>query len=123
MPFAVQELLNLSDPDAVLAEDVTFHSPIRSYTGRADVAHLFTTIGQVLTGIEEQHRHVSGARSLAEFTGRAGEDTLNGVFVQVADEQGRLVEATLLLRPFAELRASIMRMAELLEAHPLPSKR
>jgi hypothetical protein len=123
MPFAVQQLLTPSGPDVELADDVTFHSPIRSYTGRADVAHLFATIGKVLGNITEQHSHVTGTRSATEFTGRAGENDLNGVLVQQLDDEGRLIEVTLMLRPFKELRASIMTMAELLEADPLPSKR
>lgn len=123
MPIPVDQLLSPAGPGAHLAEEVTFHSPVRTYTGRADVAHLFTTIGKVLGDVTEQHVHVTGRRSATEFTGRAGEDALGGVLVQEVDGSGLLVEATLLLRPFAELRASIMTMAQLLEADPLPSKR
>jgi hypothetical protein len=45
--------------DEALSEHVVFHSPVRDYHGRADVAHILTTIGEVLDTIESQRELVA----------------------------------------------------------------
>jgi hypothetical protein len=52
------KLLSLTERDPekalhdTLSEEVIFHSPVRDYHGRADVAHILMTIGDVLDSIE-----------------------------------------------------------------------
>lgn len=48
---------------------------------------------------------------------------MQGVLDERYDEHGQLVEATLMLRPFATLRIAIAAMAAALDATPLPSTR
>lgn len=47
---------SLSD---ALSEHVVFRSPVRDYHGRADVAHILITIGEVLDTIEVQREPVA----------------------------------------------------------------
>jgi hypothetical protein len=122
MVLAVRDLFGTPAPD-VLAEDVTFHSPVTDYSGRADIAHLFAAIGRCLTSVEEGTVFTAGSRSVTEFTGRVGEHDVDGVLVQRTGDDGRLEEATLLLRPFTALRAAVAMMGDILGADPLPSRR
>lgn len=126
MPIAVRDLF--ASPEAgstrrLLAEDVTFHSPVADYSGRDDIAHLFRAIGRCLTGVEEGAVFTRGARSITEFTARVDAHAVGGVLVQRTGPDGRLEEATLLLRPFAALRTAIAMMGDILGADPLPSRR
>lgn len=113
----------------LLARDVVFHSPVADYSGRDDVAHLFAKIGQCLAGLEPLQEFTgpeAGAddrESVTTFTARVGEESAYGAFVQHTDAEGKLTEATLLLRPLSVLKASVSRMGEALSADPLPSRR
>lgn len=118
----------------LLAPDVVFHSPVADYSGRDDVAHLFPKIGEYLTGIEplrefteagegEDGRGGKEQHSVTTFTGRVGEESVYGTFVQQVDSTGQLVEATLLLRPLGVLTTAVYRMRDALIADPLPSRR
>ncbi|MFC8130146.1 hypothetical protein [Streptomyces sp. NPDC057302] len=129
MSLDVRDVLAPGAPDRtrlLLARDVVFHSPVADYSGRDDVGHLLPKIGECLTGIEplryltergqEQH-------SVTTFTAGVGEETVYGALVQQLDAEGRLTEATLLIRPLAALTAAVHRMREALSADPLPSRR
>lgn len=112
-----------------LARDVVFHSPVADYRGRDDVAHLFPTIGECLTGIEPLREFTDpGAdgrepQSVTTFTAAVGEETVYGAFVQQVDAEGQLAEATLLIRPLGALTTAVSRMRDALSADPLPSRR
>ncbi|WP_162788244.1 nuclear transport factor 2 family protein [Amycolatopsis albispora] len=104
--------------NALLAEDVRFHSPVADYAGRADVAHLFGLVSGVLREISPTREISDGPHVTTFFDSGA----LQGVLDQ-RYEEGLLAEATLMLRPLAPLQASIAEMAAALEAAPLPSTR
>ena len=126
MGFTVEELLSPQSREEVrarLADDVAFHSPFTDYAGADDVAHLLTTIGQTVEELRVEHEYRDGARWATEFRGAVGEHPVSGVLIQRAAQDGRLAEATLLLRPFASLRAAMAAMGEKLAAAPLPSQR
>jgi hypothetical protein len=108
---------------AVLADSVTFNSPVATYTDRADVAHLLVTIGRVLDGLELAGEFHEGDRTVALVAAAVGEHRLDGALVQTAAADGRLAELTLLLRPLAGLVAAVERMGEALRVRPLPSDR
>ena len=122
----IQDLIGSTDAHALpalLADRVTFHSPVADYSGRADVAHLFATIGGVLTDLKEGQRYVDGPQTITTLTATVGDRGADGVFIQRLDDGGQLAEATLLLRPYAVLGESIARMKSALAADPLPSMR
>ena len=64
-----------------------------------------------------------GAATTTFFDAAVDGRALQGVLDERYDERGRLVEATLMLRPFATLRIAIAAMAAALEEEPLPSVR
>ena len=107
----------------LLTDDVVFHSPVADYRGRADVAHLLTTIAAVL-GELTPTRTLAGEDTVTTFlTASVEGHALDGVLDERRDAAGRVAEATLLLRPYAALRAGIAQMQARLEADPLPSRR
>jgi hypothetical protein len=90
------------DRDALhdlLAEDVTFNSPVRSYTGREEVMHLLATIGS-LEGELRPTRSVT----FVQF------GKLDGVLHETWDDDGRLEELTLTLRPLGPLLKVVEQM-------------
>ncbi|MGW0905698.1 hypothetical protein [Streptomyces sp. NPDC002853] len=128
MSLDVRALLAPDAPDKAglrLAPDVVFHSPVADYSGRDDVAHLFQKLGQCLTGIEPvQEFTEDGERhGVTTFHGSVRDASVYGAFVQEVDDQGRLTEATLLIRPLSTLRTAVSLMREALTADPLPSSR
>ena len=78
-------LLSLTQPNAVnqlantLSEQVVFHSPVRDYRGRADVAHILMTIGSVLDEIEAQHELIAERRIVTLITASHRDHRMTGV--------------------------------------------
>jgi hypothetical protein len=108
-------------PDDALSEHVVFHSPVRDYSGRADVTHILTTIGGVLGEIEAHRELVSERELVTIITATHGEAPMSGVLHETYDDAGRVEGVTLLLRPLSALLEAIAAMRAALEQSPLPS--
>lgn len=107
-----------------LADDVTFNSPVATYRGRADVEHLLTIISGVVDSYEEQRVLTGpGGEIVAFVTGTIGGHEIDGVIDRFVNENGKITEFTLMLRPLKALMAAIEQMAQALAASPLPSAR
>jgi hypothetical protein len=87
----------------LLAEDVTFNSPVRTYTGREEVTHLLATIGSL-----EDDLRPTRSTTFVQF------GKLDGVLHEAWDEDGRLKELTLTLRPLGPLLKAVDRMGRAL---------
>jgi hypothetical protein len=109
--------------DALLAEDVRFHSPVADYQGRADVAHLLAMIPLVLDDVVATRTVDDDDATITFLTAVVDGHAVDGVIDEHHDSAGCVVDATLLLRPYAGLRAAIGLMGRHLEADPLPSAR
>ena len=94
----------------LLAEDVVFHSPVQTYRGRERVVHLLMTIGGILEAVEVT-RELDG---VTFFTAQVEEHPMDGVLDVHEDDDGRVAEFTLMLRPLAALQAAVARMARAL---------
>jgi 2-methylisocitrate lyase-like PEP mutase family enzyme len=106
-----------------LADDVVFHSPVADYEGRDDVLHLLRTIASVLEHVRVT-RSVGEERTITSFlSAQVGGRAITGVLDEARDPDGRVVAATLLLRPYAALRSAMGAMQAALERDPLPSVR
>ena len=106
-----------------LSEDVVFHSPVRDYHGRADVAHILMTIGEVLDKIESQRELVAENHAVTIIDAAHAHHRMSGVLHETYDPLGRVERATLLLRPLSTLLDAITAMRAALERSPLPSTR
>jgi hypothetical protein len=96
----------------LLSEDVTFNSPVRSYTGRDEVVHLLATIGSL-------EGDLRATRSITFV--QLGE--LDGVLHEAWDEDGRLKELTLTLRPLGRLLKTVEEMGRALGQPAAPAQR
>ena len=90
-PYADNQLAD------TLSEQVVFHSPVRDYRGRADVAHILMTIGSVLSEIEAQRELVAERRIVTLITATHRDHRMTGVLDETFDAHGRIERATLLL--------------------------
>lgn len=120
-------LVDLLGPDgatelaALLADDVTFSSPVADYHGKADVLHLLGLIGQVLDHRAATGVSFDGATRLTSIDASVRGERVEGIIRERHDARGRLTHATLFLRPLRSLHAAVGAMAELLAQSPLPS--
>jgi hypothetical protein len=102
------------DRDALrelLAEDVTFNSPVRTYQGREEVIHLLATIGSL-----EDDLKPSRSVTFVQF------GQLDGVLHEAWDDDGHLKELTLTLRPLGPLLKAVERMGQALGQPAGPAK-
>jgi hypothetical protein len=111
------------DIAAMLAQHTRFRSPYADYRGREDVVHLVDQIRHVL-GDLHRHRQLADARTtMTAFEARVGDEAVQGVLVEERDDDGRIADAMLTVRPYAGLRAAMRAMQALMEESPLPSRR
>lgn len=105
----------------LLADDVTFSSPVADYRGKPDVLHLLGLIGQVLDERLATDVAFDGASRLTSIEASVRGERVEGIIRELHDERARVTHATLFLRPLRPLRAAVGAMAELLAQSPLPS--
>lgn len=98
------------DTDAIaemLAPDVVLNSPIIStqFRGRAEVADLFGAVLDTLEDFRYTDAIEAESTLVVAFTARAGRQALQGVDLFRFDENGKVSEITVLIRPLAGLTA------------------
>lgn len=98
----------------MLAEDVAFHSPVRTYQGREQVVHLLVTISSVLSDLRATRRLQDGHETCTFVTARVDENDLDGLLDEIRGEDGRIVQLTLMLRPLKFLLVAVERMGQAL---------
>jgi hypothetical protein len=104
----------------LLADEVVFNSPVRSYRDRDQVVNLLVTVGELL-GEVTVLRRVEAAGERITFV---KVDELDGALDERLDDDGRISELTLLLRPLGELLRAAKAMGQLLAAQgSLPVQR
>jgi hypothetical protein len=106
--------------DDLLAEDVTFCSPVADYHGRENAAHLLGLIATVLEDVDPVRRWGGEHEWLIAFTARVGGDELQGILREERSPAGQLTRVTLFLRPYPVLRVAIAKMRQRLADSPLP---
>ena len=106
----------LAGLDELLADHVRFRSPYADYAGRDEVGHLFGLVRQVLAELRPTLQLADDAHTVTMFEARVPGEQVQGVLYEEHDGSGRLVDATLTLRPYAGLRAAMRAMQELMAA-------
>jgi hypothetical protein len=104
----------------LLAEDVTFCSPVADYHGRENAAHLLGLIATVLEDVSPVRGWGGEREWLIAFTARVDDDELQGILREEHGPAGQLVRVTLFLRPYPVLRVAIAKMRQRLAESPLP---
>jgi hypothetical protein len=101
---------------ALVADEVVFYSPATIYRGREQVVDVLALIGSVLKDVTTTRE----VETVTFITGHSEGDELDGVLVELKDDEGRIAEITLLLRPLAALQKAVVRMARALAEGPQP---
>jgi len=109
--------------DALLAEDVVFHSPVvhTPQRGRALAKLYLMGAFQVLAAPASERRfryvrEIVGERdAVLEFTTEIDGLTINGVDLIRWDDDGRIVDFKVMIRPLKAIQAVHAAMAKLLE--------
>lgn len=126
MSSSIVALLQAPDRRALeesLSDSVRFHSPVADYEGRSDVAHVLSLIATVLEELRAT-RELETSTSLTTFLkATVNGRPIQGILDERHDQSGRLVEATLMLRPLSALRTAIEAMARKMHQKPLPGQR
>jgi ketosteroid isomerase-like protein len=122
---AWHEVVRSRDPralDALLADDVVFHSPVvhTPQAGKAITRQYLTAAFQVFFNETFRYvREVSGPRdAVLEFQVDIDGIAVNGVDMMRWNEAGQLVEFKVMVRPLKAINLIHQKMAAMLQARP-----
>jgi len=101
-----------------LREDVVLHSPVlfRGFEGRDTVIAVLTHVAATLEDLTYTHELAEGDSVVLRFKANVGDKELEGIDFLDLDDEGRVRELTVFMRPFSALTAFNERMAARLGA-------
>jgi hypothetical protein len=91
----------------LLAPDATFHSPIRDYAGAARVGSIWHAVAGVLAEARPTSVHERGGEAIVFFAGAIKGQPVDGVLRALTDDEDRVADLTLMIRPWAALKDGI----------------
>jgi len=114
-----QKAMLTGDPEvlaASLAPDVSFWSPAvhKPYEGHATVMRMLTAAHHVLRGLAYTETVESDERTVLFFTARVADRDVEGIDALRFDDEGRVRELVVMIRPHSALTAVMEAMARLL---------
>jgi ketosteroid isomerase-like protein len=120
--FAV-EAKDLDALAATLREDVVFHTPLRfqPFQGRDQALGAMTLAAQAFAfqpGFRYTNTFREGSTLALFFEAQLGGKTLEGVDLLVVDDQDKVAELRVMMRPFGALRELVAVTAAVLAATP-----
>lgn len=103
--------------DDLLAENVQFHSPFvwKPKDGKAITKLILTTVTQVFQDFRYVREILDGNNWALEFEAKIGELTLRGVDLIQFNDEGKIVDFEVMVRPANALQALGMEMGRRLE--------
>jgi hypothetical protein len=122
---AFQSAVTSGDVDALqglLADDVVFRSPavFKPYEGREATTLVLRAVSQVFEDFRYEDRFQGSDGDVLLFSARVGDRELNGIDLLRFDDQGRIRELTVMIRPLSGLTALVEAMARELEKLGVP---
>lgn len=101
-----------------LREDVVLHSPVlfRGFEGRETVTTVLTHVAATLEELTYTDELAEGNTVALRFKAKVGDRELEGIDFLELDEEGRVRELTVFMRPFSALNAFNEQMKARLEA-------
>lgn len=101
-----------------LARDVTFRSPAvhTPYEGRLATATILRAVATVFEDFRYVDAFDEGDRAILHFEARVGDRDLEGIDLLRFDDEGRISDFTVMIRPLSGLQAVAASMQALLEA-------
>jgi hypothetical protein len=111
------ESKDFSAIDALFAEDVVFNSPVvyKPYEGRDAVAMLLAAVVQVFEDFRYTDQVETGEAAALAFSARVGDRELQGIDFLHFDEDGRVNEMAVYVRPMSGVNALAEGMRKKLE--------
>jgi hypothetical protein len=110
----------------VLAEDVVFRSPAvyKPYEGREATTLVLRAVSRVFEDFRYDDRFTGDDGDVLLFSTRVGDRELNGIDLLRFDDDGKVRELTVMIRPLSGLTALVEAMARELErlGVPVPGK-
>jgi hypothetical protein len=96
-----------------LREDVVLHSPVlfRGFEGREMVAGVLTHVAATLEDLEYTDELAGDRTVVLRFKAKVGDRELEGIDFLELDEEGRVAELTVFMRPMSALTAFNEQMA------------
>lgn len=103
-----------------LREDVVLHSPIlfRGFEGREIVTQVLTHVSATLEDLTYTDELVEGNTVALRFKAQVGDRELEGIDFLELDDEGRVAELTVFMRPMSALTRFNEQMAERLGVSP-----
>jgi hypothetical protein len=101
-----------------LCEDVVLHSPVlfRGFEGRETVTTVLTHVAATLEDLTYTDELAEGSTVALRFKAKVGDRELEGIDFLELDDEGRVRELTVFMRPFSALTTFNERMAARLGA-------
>ncbi|MBM3668254.1 MAG: nuclear transport factor 2 family protein [Actinobacteria bacterium] len=115
---AAAEAKDFSAIDELFAEDVEFKSPVvfKPYQGREAVAMLLGAVVQVFEDFRYTDQTETGDTATLAFSARVGDRELEGIDLLRFDEQGKVRQMAVYVRPMSAINALAAAMQQKLEA-------
>jgi hypothetical protein len=104
---AAAENNDFSAFEAIFAEDVMFRSPVvfKPYHGRDAVAMLLAAVGRVFKDFRYTAQVETGDTAALAFSARAGDRELDGIDLLRFDDDGKVRELAVYVRPLSGVNA------------------
>jgi SnoaL-like domain len=108
-----------------LREDVVLHSPIlfRGFEGREVVSTVLSHVAATLEGLTYTDELSDGKTVTLRFKARVGDRELEGIDFLDLDEDGKIAELTVFMRPLSAIRADDRAAGRLTRIRPLSPSR
>lgn len=111
----------MEELDPLIAENIVFRSPVAHtpYPGRAAIKLVLKNVNQVFENFRYHRSFVSecGTSVVLEFSAEVGGRTLKGIDMLRFDEQGKIAEFEVMVRPLSGLQALAAEMARRMEPY------
>jgi hypothetical protein len=92
---------------SLLAPEATFHSPVRDYAGAERIASVWEAVAGIIVDARTTSVHDQGRETIAFFAGAIRDLPVDGVLRTLTDDDNRVSDVTLMVRPWAALKAGI----------------
>jgi SnoaL-like domain len=118
-PFRVAaEAKDVNRLDELLSQDVVLHSPIlfRGFEGREMVSQVLAHVAATIEDPSYTDELVEGNTVCLRFKAKVGDLELEGIDFLELDDDGKIAELTVFMRPLSAITAFNERMKARLEA-------
>ena len=115
---AAAESKDFSAFEEIFAADVSFRSPavFKPYDGRDAVAMLLTTVAGVFEDFTYTDQLEADGTAVLAFSARVGDRALDGIDLLRFDDEGKVCEMAVYIRPLSGLNALAEAMRQKLTA-------